>query len=275
MKKLLVLLVLLVSGLGYSQSHNDILEKWYNENKLAVEKEFVRLIDSARSSVMIEKLFHYRSKNGFTQKELRKIKKTEKLNGSVVSVTRRNYKKYRLKIDRVNVIKDVSVEKIVYDSLLSLASEHHAKYLTEVVPKSGYISHQEYEDYYGYKYEGTLPILEHPSDRVKYYCPERSYQGECASYGIVGHIATLDSEAQIDFYIKNLNHINVKSVAFYLFQVFKNSPKHWEAYMNPKDINLMGTTFIMDFQNQQMSFVSVMGNEKNKYVPEIVEVYKK
>jgi hypothetical protein len=90
----------------------------------------------------------------------------------------------------------------------------------------------------------------------------------------VGHIATLDSEAQIDFYIKNLNHINVKSVAFYLFQGLKNSPSHWEIYMNPKDINLMGVTFIMDFQSQQMSFVTVMGNEKNKYVPEIVEVYK-
>lgn len=259
MKKLMVLLVLLVSGLGYSQSHNDTLEKWYNENRLAVEREFVRLIDSARSNITIEKHFTFRSSDALSQKDLKSIVKKEESNGNFCQVVKFSGKQ---KIDFVIVTKKVPVVKIQYDSLLSLASEHHAKYLTEV-GESDVVSHQEYKNYFGFEYDGDLPILENPTDRVKFYCPNRIYVGECANSGIVGHIVTLNRIAANNYWVKNINHVNVKSVAMFFFKGFKNSKPHWNAYMSLKDIGLIGAYFKIDFKLQSTSFVTVMGNDKN------------
>lgn len=265
MKKLLVLLVLLVSGLGYSQtkgSHNDTLEKWYNENRLAVEKEFVRLIDSARSNITLEKRIIYRSVDGFSEKSLRTILKTEKKDGNFCQVV--NYEKGN-KIRFIIVTKSFSAVNIKYDSILSLASNHHAQFLVEV--GAGLLTHQEYQDYYGFEYKGNLPILEHPIDRVKYYCPNRTmYLGECASMCIIGHIATLEETAALNYWVKNINHVSVKSVAMFFFKGFKNSKPHWNAYMSKGDIDYMGVSFIMDFKNGHVTFVTVMGNDiNNKY----------
>ena len=269
MKKLLVLLVLLVSGLGYSQSHNDTLEKWYNENRLAVEKEFVRLIDSARSSLTVEKHFAFRSSDGLSQKDLKSIVKEEESNGNFCQVVKFSGKK---KINFIIVTKQVPVVKIQYDSLLSLASEHHAKYLTEVGCGA---THGEWEKFQGtvsfkgvetkkdYVYKGNLPILYVPSDRVKYYCPNRVYFGECVSTGIVGHIATFEEAAAEKYYVKNIDHVNVKSVAMRFFKRFKNSKDHWNLFMKSEDVGLMGVSFVMDFNNSEISFVTVMGNDKN------------
>ena len=146
MKNLFLSLVLLLSVNGFTQSHNDTLKKWYSVNKLAVEKEFVRLIDSARSSLLLEKHVIYRSVDGITQKELRSIVKKERSEGNFCYVDR--YVKKR-KIRFILITKNFHVVKMEYDSLLSLAAGHHAKYLSEVVEKSGYISHQEYKNFFG------------------------------------------------------------------------------------------------------------------------------
>jgi len=260
MKKLMVLLVVLVSGLGYSQSHNDTLEKWYNENRLAVEKEFVRLIDSARSNITIEKQFIYRSSDGLTQKELKSIKKEEESKGNhchVINQTKGN------SINFIIITKHLPVVKMEYDSILSLASNHHAEYLISV-GSSEVLSHQEYKIYYGTPYEGDLPILLNPTDRVKYYCPNRVYVGECNWGGKVGHIATFEDVAPINYWVKNIDHVTVKSVAKFFFDGFKNSPKHWAAFMGEDDIDLMGVSFIMDFNNNYVNFVSVFGKDKSK-----------
>jgi hypothetical protein len=258
MKKLLILLVLLVSGLGYSQSHNDTLEKWYNENRLAVEKEFVRLIDSARSSIIIEKLFGYTSLEGYSQKELKSIKKEEKSKGNHVQVVKEGSR-----ILSVFVTKHVPVVKMEYDSILSMASNHHAEYLRSV-GSSRTLDHQEFKDFYGTPYEGDLPILLNPTDRVKYYCPNRVYVGECNSMGRIGHIATLTRNAAINYWVKNIDNVNVESVAKFFFDGFKNSPKHWDAFMGEDDIDLMGVSFIMNFDNDYVNFVSVFGKDKSK-----------
>jgi len=270
MKKLMVLLVLLVSGLGYSQSHNDTLEKWYNENRLAVEKEFVRLIDSARSNITIEKQFIYRSSDGLTQKELKSIKKEEESKGNhchVINQTKGN------SINFIIITKHLPVVKMEYDSILSLASNHHAKFLTEVGCGP---THGEWKKFQGnvsfdgvvtkkdYVYEGDLPILLNPTDRVKYYCPNRVYVGECNWFGGVGNIATLNSVAAVNYWVKNIDHVTVKSVAKKLFDSFKNSPKHWAAFMGEDDIDLMGVSFIMDFDRDYVNFVSVFGKDKSK-----------
>jgi hypothetical protein len=176
------------------------------------------------------------------------------------------------KIRFILITKNFHVVKMEYDSLLSLAAGHHAKYLSEVVEKSGYISHEEYKNYSGYIYNGSLPILEYPSDRVKYYCPSRYYAGECLIDGIVGHIATLEKEAAINYWVKNINHINVKSVAKKFFEDFKSSKKHWEAFMRLSDIDLMGVYFLMNFENSQMEFVTVMGKDKEKYINPMYDV---
>jgi hypothetical protein len=260
MKKLLVVLVLLVSGLGYSQSHNDTLEKWYNENRLAVEREFVRLIDSARSNITIEKHFAFRSSDGLSQKDIKSIVKEEESNGNFCQVVKFSGKQ---KINFVIVTKKVPVVKIQYDSILSLASNHHAQYLVEV-GESDVLSHQEYKNYYGFEYDGDLPILENPTDRVKFYCPNRTmYLGECAAMFIIGHIATFKETAALNYCVKNINHVNVKSVAMLFFKGFKNSKPHWNAYMSKGDIDYMGVSFIMDFKSGDVRFVTVMGNDKN------------
>ena len=261
MKNLFLSLVLLLSVNGFTQSHNDTLKKWYSVNKLAVEKEFVRLIDSARSSLLLEKHVIYRSDDGFSQKELRTIVKKETAEGNHCYVDR--YLKKR-KIRFIIITKNFHVVKMEYDSLLSLAAGHHAKYLSEVVEKSGYISHQEYKNYFGYIYNGSLPVLENSSDRVKYYCPSRYDAGECLIDGIVGHIATLEREAAINYWVKNIDNVNVKSVAKKFFEDFKSSKKHWEAFMRLSDIDLMGVYFLMNFENSKMEFVTVMGKDKEK-----------
>jgi hypothetical protein len=270
MRNLMLVLVLLVSGISFSQSHNDTLEKWYNENRLAVEKEFVRLIDSARSNLTIEKDFIYRSSDGLSQKELKSIKKKEESQGNSCQIVKKS------KGNNINFIiisKEMDVVKMEYDSILSLASNHHAQYLSEVGCGA---THGEWEKFQGivsfkgveskkdYVYEGDLPILYVPSDRVKYYCPNRVYVGECVSAGLVGHIATFDRQAAINYYVKNIDHVNVKSVANLFLKDFKNSPKHWEIFMSSDDIDLMGVSFIMDFNNSRMSFVTVMGKDKSK-----------
>jgi hypothetical protein len=269
MKNLFLSLVLLLSVNGFTQSHNDTLKKWYSVNKLAVEKEFVRLIDSARSSLLLKKTVIYRSDDGFSQKELRTIVKKETAEGNFCQVIKKSKSH---KIFYILITKNFHVVKMEYDSLLSLAAGHHAKYLSEVVEKSGYISHEEYKNYSGYIYNGSLPILEYPSDRVKYYCPSRYYAGECLIDGIVGHIATLEKEAAINYWVKNINHINVKSVAKKFFEDFKSSKKHWEAFMRLSDIDLMGVYFLMNFENSQMEFVTVMGKDKEKYINPMYDV---
>ena len=267
MKNLMLVLVLLVSGLSFSQSHNDTLEKWYNENRLAVEKEFVRLIDSARSNLTIEKDFIYRSSDGLSQKELKSIKKKEESQGNSCQIVKKS------KGNNINFIiisKEMDVVKMEYDSILSLASNHHAQYMI-AVSESGRYSHREFKNFFGYEYKGDLKILEKPSDRVKHYCPNRVYVGECASVGIVGHIATFDRQAAINYYVKNIDHVNVKSVANHYFNRFKNSSKHWKAFMSSEDIDLMGVSFIMDFINSETSFVTVMGKDKSKINDDLFE----
>lgn len=261
MKNVLFVLSLLVSGFVSSQNHNDTLQKWYLTNKLAVEKEFTRLIDSARSSLILEKRVIYRSVDGVSQKELKSILKKETSNGNFCDVNK--YPKSN-KIRTIVVTKNFHVVKMEYDSLLSLAAEHHAKYLNDVVSHTGYICHQEYKNYHGYEYTGPLPILENSKDRVKYYCPSRYDMGECAFDGGIGNIATLKNEAPNNYWIKDINHINVKSVAYFCFDAFKNSKKHWAAYMTLSDIDLIGVSFMMDFKNLHFDFVTVMGQDKDK-----------
>lgn len=261
MKNVLFVLSLLVSGFVSSQSHNDTLQKWYLVNKLAVEKEFARLIDSARSSLMIEKDVIYRSGDGFSQKELKSIFKKETSDGNRCQVVKHSTGN---KINFIIITKSFPVVKMKYDSLLSLAAEHHAKYLNDVVIHSGVIGHQEFKNYYGYEYNGPLPILENSKDRVKYYCPSRYDMGECAIDGIIGHIATLKRDAPVNYWVKNIDHVTVKSVAYHFFETFKGSPKHWDALMRASDIDLIGASFIMNFENTRMEFVTVMGQDKEK-----------
>jgi hypothetical protein len=256
MKNLMLVLVLLVSGLVYPQSHNDTLEKWYNENRLAVEKEFVRLIDSARSNLTVEKQFIYRSSDGLSQKELKSIKQDEESKGSDCQVVKQSKGN---KINFIIVSKQVPVIPMKYDNILSLASNHHAEYLVEM----GFgATHGEWKEYEGHTYNGDLPILYVPSDRVKHYCTNRVYVGECVGTGVVGHIATFESSAAENYWVKDIDHVNVKSVSNLFFKDFKNSKDHWNLFMKSEDVGLMGVSFVMDFNNSEMSFVTVMGNDK-------------
>jgi hypothetical protein len=54
-----------------------------------------------------------------------------------------------------------------------------------------------------------------------------------------------------------------------------DSKNHKEVLMMRKDISFIGCSLVIDVKENFLTFVTVMGNKKNKYVPEIVEVYKK
>ena len=141
---------------------------------------------------------------------------------------------------------------VVYDSLLTLAAEHHSKYQVEVEGADKY-SHWEYNNYYGLKYEGDLTILEKPIDRVKFYSTDRIYVGECVMFD-----QTHNNGCMGDLYKKN-----IKDFTYNYFINFKNSEKHWESFMEEGDIPLMGVYMGMSKETNYIVFVTIMGKERD------------
>ncbi len=254
MKNVLFVLSLLVSGFVSSQNHNDTLQKWYLTNKLAVEKEFTRLIDSARSTLILEKRVIYRSVDGVSQKELKSILKKETSNGNFCDVNK--YPKSN-KIRTIVVTKNFPVVKMKYDSLLSLAAEHHAKYLTNVGDK--HVSHEEYPNL-----TSNFLILEKPKDRVNHFCVNRIFVGEC--------LATYKCNVKLDISLPDeLNGLSVESFAYHFFKRFKGSKPHWSIFMMKEDVDFIGCSLDIDFNNNFLSFVVVIGNDINHHKTLFVE----
>lgn len=246
MKNLFLSLVLLLNVNGFTQSHNDTLKKWYEANKLAVEKEFVRLIDSARSSLLLEKHVIYRSVDGITQKELRSIVKKETSEGNFCQVIKKSKSH---KIFYILITKNFHVVKMEYDSLLSLATEHHAKYLLNVGEK--HVEHEEYE-----KFSSNFLILYDVKDRVKYYSKGRTCIGEC--------LTTFKTNIGLQFVLpEELNGITVENFAYYYFNIFKDSKPHWKILMMKHDVDYMGCSLEIDFSKSFISFVAITGNNIN------------
>ena len=273
MKNLITLLIVLTSILGYTQEFQwlniDSVKsrnyKWYLENKESVELEFVRLIDSARQTNV--GLVEYSETHGVkgdpdfdigftvsgniynTNKDLKEKYKQEKLNDSVVDIRIDKKSEFMSLV----VSKTRKVNHIVYDSLLSLSAEHHAKYLINV-QESGVATHQEFELHHGVKYSGDLPIIFEPSERVEFYSPNRYYKGECCRWDPTNDMNVTNG--------KFLYQKSASDVAYEYFDSFKNSPLHWKAYMQTGDVNLIGSYFGFDEVTNFISFVTVMGNKK-------------
>tara|TARA_R110002020_G_scaffold475467_2_gene710415 strand:- start:1557 stop:2372 length:816 start_codon:yes stop_codon:yes gene_type:complete len=269
MKKLITLLLIIITSVGYSQnSYKDSIinlnNEWYELNKEKVELEFVRLIDSARQSNLPDVIFKdsYTMKSNFylaigftgnkeifdTKKQLKEKLKEERKNDSTINISVFKGDGYT----SFSATKQRRPVNVVYDSLLTLAAEHHSKYQVEVEP-AGFYSHQEYEDYFGFKYVGKLPVLEHPGDRIKYYCPNRSLVGEC-----IGFDPTHRNGCMGDLYKKN-----IKDFAYSSFIRFKNSEKHWEIFMEEGDVPFMGVYMGMSKETNYIVFVTIMGKERD------------
>jgi len=272
MKKLITLLFVLVSVIGLSQtpykdSIRNLNNEWYDLNKEKVELEFVRLIDSARQAnlrdVRYVKTFTLKTNSILeldtsasthyvgifdTKKELLYILKEEKKKTNYVSSN-----VYKHKTDyTISITYSRRPRNIKYDSLLTLAAEHHSKYQIEVEPAKEY-SHSEYKNYYGYEYKGDMTILENPKDRVEYYCPNIIYLGECVMFD-----PTHKNGCMGDLYKKS-----VKDFAYDYFIGFKKSKGHWAAYMQEGDIPSMGAYLGMSKETNYIIFVTVMGKDKN------------
>lgn len=266
MKKLITLLFVLVSVIGLSQtpykdSIRNLNNEWYDLNKEKVELEFVRLIDSARqanlrdvryvksytlktnSLLELDPTAHLSYDGIFdTKKELLNILKEEKNKSNYVSSN-----VYKHKTDyQISITYSRRPRNIVYDSLLSLASEHHSKYQIEVEPSEIITPHVEFKNYKGYEYTGDLPILKEYTDRVNYYCPNRHAGGECMTFDLGG-----------------LHKKTAKQLAYEYFMRFKKSKKHWELFMSEGDFPLMGVYMGMSKKTNYIVFVSLIGLDKN------------
>jgi hypothetical protein len=221
------------------------LEKWYNENRLAVEKEFVRLIDSARSNITIEKLFGYTSLEGYSQKELKSIKKEEESKGNHVQVIKEGSS-----ILSVFVTKHLPVVKMEYDSILSLASNHHAEYLIKINQSD--VSHEETVKIDGFENITT------PKERCLRFSTGRVYVSECLT------VSSYNTNLENSLLFDNLRSVDAVGFAYLLFERFEKSKNHWALLTSTDDIDLMGASFMMDFENNRISFVTVLGKDKSK-----------
>jgi len=181
MKTILTLVVVLVGFVGNSQNRitEDSLKLWYSTNKLAVEKEFIHMIDTARDHIITEKIYMFHEKKGYTQSEFREIRKKSRENGLYSNFERKKYLtifgreiNYG-KIIYVTTSKESRVPHLKYDSAISMAARHHAIYLNKV--GFGHISHTEDS-----KLVKDYEVLENHWDRMNKYDSRRLVTfGEC------------------------------------------------------------------------------------------------
>ena len=323
MKKLLVLLVLFVSGLGYSQRNTDttlhnpmfyglkvqrysnvvgeskykLLNEWYKENIHLVYEEFIRLVNEERSHLTVNKEFviyldegdYNDTHKGFkaggdsvllitNKKEAKKLSKQIQEEYNVVDVHTQKIRWGKDVRVRIWIEYVTPVNKLKFDSLTSLASLHHNKYLineTNYVnkdwknkPEFGITGHGEFGDYY--PYHDT--IINTPEMRVKYFTNDtRVYYGEIVTgYTIDATPITFEDGKAIwgerifkyeieeiydpNYYrgeypyhlpIKIINN-PYKRIAKELFDIFKNSPEHYDIILTEFNIDMIGMNITFD-----------------------------
>ena len=271
MKNLITLLIVLTSILGYTQelqwlnidsvtTRND---RWFLENKELVELEFVRLIDSARQSNVVEGIYkekYYVDSDPYITvldcdrdgtypsnkviKEQYKIEKNNPDNDNVKLIKDDGF--YGL-----HLTKSRKVNRIVYDSLLSQASKHHTKFLIEI-EGSGVKSHREYKKYGSYTYNGDMELLEKPEDRINRYSPSRYFKGECCAF-------TSSSFNNVTTG-KFLYQKSYKEVAYEYLERFKNSPRHWGILNQKGDVGFMGLYVDKNLKTNYIVLTVLMGS---------------
>ena len=255
MKKLITLLLVLNTILGYSQTPDEIKEttypryvEWFDKHGSDVEREFVRLLDSARNEVTTPNRYGYNTKEKeYTKRELKRLQKVENKKGNSAWLYPIGYKDiYHF----LSVVRNERVPNIKYDSLMSLGCAHHNRYLsntygikydtTLVSITRGKpelyatifchpIGHSEIPNWDGMEYYGKDTLINKFFDRVSYYAPDRNALCEVVLGG------------PLTYYYKCGDDIN--GAAKFLIERFKNSPKHWEVLMAPTKYTLCGIDF--------------------------------
>ena len=255
MKKIITLLLVIIISLGYSQTPEEVKEttyvryvEWFDEHGSDVEREFVRLLDSARNDVTPPNHYGYYTKEKkYTKRELKRLQKVEdkKGNATLFYPIGKKDKYYFL-----SVVRNERVPHIKYDSLMSLGCAHHNRYLSntygikyDTILGSQWsgkpelyakvyrhpVGHQEIPNWNGMKYYGKDTLINKFFNRVSYYAPDRNAMCEVV-------LAT-----PLTYYYKYGN--NITRIAKSILVGFKNSPKHWEALMASTKYTLCGIDF--------------------------------
>ena len=299
MKNLMLVLVLLVSGLGYSQRNmdtttlhpmfyglytwdsapnhivfdrNKILNEWYKENVHLFYEEFIRLVNEERSHLTEDKYFiiylhqtdYEWTQQGFkdsgdsvllitNKKEAKKLSKQIQEEFNVTNVFTQKIDYGRYVAERIRIKYVTPVDKIKFDSLTSLASLHHNKFIINEInymnvdwknnPAKWKISHHELTDYY--PYHDTVIVS--PDERVKYFTNDSRFEyGEIIA--LTSYLAGGVRYPIFDFVSDPITLKNnpYKKLAERFFNQFKESPKHYKAILTEHNINMVGMNLLLD-----------------------------
>ena len=261
MKNVLVFVFVLVGFVGNSQDRitEDSLKRWYLTNKLAIEKEFIHMIDTARDHIKTRKVYMFHELDGYSQSEFREIRKKSREKGLHSNFERKKYLtifgreiNYG-KIIYVTAGKEYRVPHLKYDSTLSLAAKHHSIYLNKV--GFGHISHTE-----DAKFVKNYEVLEDHWDRIKKYDKRKLYFfGECLT------VTGSNVDLNISIFYHELGELSIEAMAKYHFKQFRDSKPHWDIFMIQEDVDFMGLSLEIDFEKNMLSLVTMLASEKETY----------
>ena len=259
MKNLFLFLFLFVSNISICQTDKENFDLWYVKNRNSVEMEFVRMMDSARNDLKVSHEYYISTEyKEYNYIQLKKLEKEEIKKGNKTFLTRTTTEK---KYYYLMVTKKERVSHMIYDSIHSLPSKHHAEFLMEL-GENGIITHNEYNVINGYKYKGDLEPLAFPVDRIKYYSSitgqKMSFNGECLIWSNYDNLMSKTNIYNKNFWSEENTQIAIFYVASHMFESFKKSKPHWKIFMTCADIKTMGVFFNYNPKTKFITFVSLV-----------------
>jgi len=220
--KSITIIFLLLSTLGFSQNLD------FKPTNDEFCKEFIRLIDSTRTSMYGQQTFTYINPDWSSSK-------------------------YRKSKGAVKWITQVSEFNTQIDSNASKACEHHNRFLYYLVigedDNPSVNGHVEDSIIAGYKYKGTDTLLNNSHDRCNYYCGDlfKSF-GECV-WG---------SNTKCDL-IKDMNSIELARAAYNTFMA--STKGHRDILIN-KVYTDCGINLYVDPEYKSFRITFVIGQTK-------------
>ena len=332
MKKLLVMVILMVSEISYSQRLTDttiyqpmfygantygskdkdvikvrkivresefsLLNEWYKENIDSIYGEFIRLVNEERSHLTVNKKFiiylnehDYNSTyKGFkysgdsvllitNKSEAKKLSKQIQEEYNVVDVYTQKIRLGNYVGDRIWIEYVTPVNKLKFDSLTSLASFHHNKYMINegvyrntnwyVKDSVRLISHGESSK--ECPYHDTTIIFAY--DRVKYFTNDtRINMGEIIAmtifFDLLNPTFIFEREERYDVEFgeyaipTKLKNNPYKEIAYELFDGFKKSKKHYELIMMESNVDMIGMNLLFDGGKNSFFTVNIAFSRK-------------
>lgn len=251
-----------------------LMNEWLKQNIHIVYNEFIRLINDARKVNTVERFVtiitdeldrqHLISsddslvvvKNSLQAKKV--IREFIKLHPKA---TYREITGFFSKKPLFEITYTKKVNDILFDSITSIASAHHNRYL---ILESNYtakdwqtankreslLGHSEISN--NYKYHDT--IISHFSDRVDYFsngerrgCSEIFYWFSYNSFFKFEYEDKFDKKSKIKYQVATkIKNDPALEIAKQLFEGFKESKPHWKIIMSKTNYEFIGMNLMMD-----------------------------